>query len=145
MQEIIDEIILDYLYPVFENLTDSQIDQVLESEEYIAEVKAIKQKVIRDLMLTIRYGKCPSGYKVDGNTKQCVKMTTAEQKLFHKIAKRSAKTFRSKGTGAKVVKQRKFDKSMTMRERLNLGSKKHNFDLKEFNAVERAGNKILGK
>jgi len=143
MIEEINEILVEHFYPVFEGLTDKQIDFVLESEEYITEMKAVKQKVIRDLMLTVKYGNCPKGYKVDTNTKQCVKMTTAEQKLYHKLANHAAKTFKAKGTAAKMIKQRKYDKSMTVRERLNLGSKKKlDFDWKEFNSVEKAGSKF---
>jgi len=140
MIEEINEILVEHFYPVFEGLNDKQIDIVLESEEYITEMKAVKQKVIRDLMLTVKYGNCPNGYKVDPNTKQCIKMTTAEQKLYHKLAKHAAKTFKSKGTAAKIIKQRKYNKSMTIRDRLNL-DKKSDFDWKEFNLVEKSGRK----
>jgi len=136
MQELICEILVDNLYPYFENLSESQINQVMGTEEFITEVKAVKQKVVRDLMLTVKYGQCPEGYKVDSKTKQCVKMSTAEKKLMHKIAKRAAKSFKSKGTAAKLIKKNKFDKSMTMRKRLGL------FDWKDFNATEKAASRF---
>ena len=120
MIEELDQIVLDYTFPVFENLTEREILYVLESEEYVTEVKAIKQKVIRDLMLTLKFGNCPDGFRVDSNTKQCVKMSTAEQRLMHKLAKRSAKLFKKKGTAAQAIKERKYNKSMIMRDRLHL-------------------------
>lgn len=121
--EELDEIVLDHVLPIFENLTEEQIMLVLESDEYITEVRAVKEKVIRDLMLTIKFGGCPQGFRVDSDSKQCVKMSTAEQKMLHKLGKHSAKLFRSKGTAAQAIKTRKFAKSMTMRERLNLSKK----------------------
>lgn len=116
----LDEIVLDYVAPIFENLTEDQILMVLESQEYITEEKAIKKKVIRDLLLTIRYGNCKPGFRVDSATKQCVKMSTAEQVMLHKLAKRSAKMFKHKGTAAQAIKSRKYAKSMVVRDRLHL-------------------------
>jgi hypothetical protein len=116
----LDELVLEHFEPFFDTLTEDQLLFVLESEEYITEERAVKQKVVRELMLTIRYGKCKPGFKVDSATKQCVRMSTAEQKLYHKLAKHSAKMFKKQGTAAQAIKSRKYAKSMTMRQRLGL-------------------------
>lgn len=121
--EELDNVIIEHFEPFFDTLTEDQLLFVLESEEYITEEKAVKQKVIRDLMLTIRYGSCKPGFKVDSKTKQCVKMSTAEQKLYHKLAKHSAKMFKKQGTAAQAIKSRKYAKSMGMRKRLGLSKK----------------------
>lgn len=110
MLTLIDEVVLEQLV-IYEDVSN---------EEYLTEVRAIKQKVIRDLLLTIKFGKCPKDYKVDPETKTCVRMSTGEIKLFHKLAKRGAKKFAKKGTGAAMVKLRKRTKSLAMGERLHL-------------------------
>jgi hypothetical protein len=107
-----------------ELLAEADIDDMvlenLSDEELVFEAKAIKRKVIRDLTMTIKYGGCPPNYKVDSDTKQCVKMSTGEIKLLHKLAKRNAKSFRLKGTGAKLLKNKRRAKSLMVGNRLHL-------------------------
>ena len=115
---LLDEIVLDILEGIdsalFEDISDEN------ESELLLEVKAIKKKVIRELLMTIKYGNCPPNYKVDSVSKQCVRMSTAEVKLMHKLAKRGAKLFKKRGTGAKLLKDRRRAKSLAVGNRMHI-------------------------
>ena len=113
---LLDEIALEIL----ENVDSAILEEIQDETELLLEVRAIKKKVIRDLLLTIKYGNCPPNYKVDSETKTCVRMSTGEVKLLRKLAKKSARLFRKKGTGAKLLKDRRRAKSLAVGKRLHI-------------------------
>ena len=116
---LLDEIVLEILENIDDAIFENISDEVSE-EELLLEVKAIKRKVIRSLLMTIKYQGCPDGYRVDPDSKQCVKMSTAEKKLMHKLAKRGAKLFKKRGTGAAIMKAKRRIKSLAVGNRMHL-------------------------
>jgi len=116
---LLDKVVLEILENIDDTIFEEISDEVTE-EELLLEVKAIKKKVIRELLMTIKYGNCPPNYKVDSVSKQCVRMSTAEVKLMHKLAKRGAKLFKKRGTGAKLLKDRRRAKSLAVGNRMHI-------------------------
>lgn len=113
---LLDEIVLEIL----ENVDSAILEEIEDEEQLLLEIRAIKKKVIRSLLLTIKYQGCPENYRVDPDTKQCIRCSTAEVKLMRKLAKRSSKVFKKRGTGAKLLKDRRRMKSLAVGKRLHI-------------------------
>jgi hypothetical protein len=113
---LLDEIVLEIL----EGVDSALFEDIEDEEQLLLEIKAIKKKVIRSLLLTLKYTGCPEGYRIDPETKQCIKMSTGEIKMLHKLAKRSAKLFKKRGTGVALLKNRRRAKSLLVGKRLHI-------------------------
>lgn len=116
---LLDEIVLEILENVDSAILE-EIEDDISEEQLLLEVRAIKKKVIRSLLLTIKYQGCPEGYRVDPETKQCIRMSIAEVKMLRKLAKRSSKLFKKRGTGVALLKKRRRLKSIAVGRRLHI-------------------------